>query len=184
MSAYRILLSTYSSTAAQGLPSRALAFSSGGEPGSQFRSSARGTPPGFSCRARAGCRRAGFSRCSARTELPRAGIRDLPEPGIDLLSSALAGGFLVTGPPPAYHIRYWKLPQAGMLEGQASGTTIYPCIKHSLEALLCFAGLNPQRSKKSKDFIFSGLCKSCCCGRFVSSGSFSFAWSQASFLTW
>ena len=104
MSAYRILLSTYSSTAAQGLPSRALAFSSGGEPGSQFRSSARGTPPGFSCRARAGCRRAGFSRCSARTELPRAGIRDLPEPGIDLLSSALAGGFLVTGPPPAYHI--------------------------------------------------------------------------------
>lgn len=99
MSAYRILLSTYSSTAAHGLPSRALAGSSGGEPGSQFRSSARGTPPGFSCRARAGCRRAGFSGCSARTELPRAGIRDLPEPGIDLLSSALAGGFLVTGPP-------------------------------------------------------------------------------------
>ena len=40
-----------------------------------------------------------------------------------------------------------------MLKAQAPGTTIYPWIKHSLEAFLCFAGLNPQHSKKAKDFI-------------------------------
>ena len=52
---------------------------------------------GFSCcRARALDR--GLSTCDARAQLLR-GMWDLPGPELELMSPALAGGFLTTAPP-------------------------------------------------------------------------------------
>ena len=45
-----------------------------------------------------GSRHAGFSSCSTRAQLLR-GMWDLPGPGIEPVSPALAGGFLTTAPP-------------------------------------------------------------------------------------
>ena len=43
-------------------------------------------------------RHTGFSSCDTQAELPR-GMWDLPGPGIESVSVALASGFLTTGPP-------------------------------------------------------------------------------------
>ena len=43
-------------------------------------------------------RHTGFSSCDAQAELPR-GMWALPGPGIKPVSTALASGFLTTGPP-------------------------------------------------------------------------------------
>ena len=43
-------------------------------------------------------RHTGFSSCDAQAELPR-GVWALPGPGIKPVSTALASGFLTTGPP-------------------------------------------------------------------------------------
>ena len=40
----------------------------------------------------------GLSRCGPLAQLP-CGMWDLPRPGIELVSLALQGGFLTTGPP-------------------------------------------------------------------------------------
>ena len=45
-----------------------------------------------------GSRRTGFSSCGARASLLR-GMWDLPGPGLEPVSPALAGGFLTTVPP-------------------------------------------------------------------------------------
>ena len=45
-----------------------------------------------------GSRRTGFSSCGALASLLR-GMWDLPGPGLELMSPALAGGFLTTAPP-------------------------------------------------------------------------------------
>lgn len=177
----RILLSTYSSTTRTVFLLARYSGSMTANRALSFAGSARAHRLASLAEHEQAAGGAGFSGCSARTELPSAGMRDL-EPGSNLLSSALAGGFTksLDHQNCDYHIRYWSFLRPGCWRDRLLGATIYPCIKHSLERL-CFAGLNPQRSKKAKDFIFSGLCKSCCCGQFVSSGSFSFAWSRSQF---
>ena len=45
-----------------------------------------------------GSRHAGFSSCGARAQLLR-GMWDLPRPGLEPVSLALAGGLLTTEPP-------------------------------------------------------------------------------------
>ena len=62
---------------------------------------------GFSCcRARA-LQRAGFSTCGTLATLPCA-LWNLPGPGIEPMSPALAGRFLTTGPPGKSYLRYLK----------------------------------------------------------------------------
>ena len=52
-----------------------------------------------------GFRRVGFSSCGTRAQLLR-GMWDLPGPGIEPMSPALAGGFLTTAPPGKSHPIY------------------------------------------------------------------------------
>ena len=52
---------------------------------------------GFSCGALA-LGHVGFSSCATQVLLTR-NMWDLPRPGIELVSRALQGGFLTTGPP-------------------------------------------------------------------------------------
>ena len=50
----------------------------------------------------------GFSGCSARAQLFR-GRRDLPGPGIKLVSCALAGGLSATGPPGKFLVASFEI---------------------------------------------------------------------------
>ena len=52
----------------------------------------------FSCCGAWALEHAGFSSCGAQTSLP-CGIWDLPGPEMEVVSLALAGGSLTTGPP-------------------------------------------------------------------------------------
>ena len=70
-------------------------FSSGGEQGP--RSGAQASHGGGSSCCRTGSRLTSFSSCSAWAWLPR-GLWNLPQPGTECASPALAGGFLTTGP--------------------------------------------------------------------------------------
>ena len=73
---------------------------------------------GLRCSARAshcsgfsycGARRAGFSSCGARAQ-PLRGMRNLPGPGLKLVSPALAGGFLTTALPGKPWTSFLTLP--------------------------------------------------------------------------
>ena len=55
-----------------------------------------------------GSRHVGFSSCGARALLLR-GLWDIPRPGLEPMSPALAGGFLTTVPPGKPHLDCFKL---------------------------------------------------------------------------
>lgn len=161
---------------AHGLPSRALAGSSDGRARALSFGALRGHTAWLLLQStRAGCRRAGFSGCSARTELPRAGIRDLPEPGIDLLSSALAEGRILshwttrTGQPITFAV--WKLLRPGCWRDRLLEPPFILASNTPWKRACALPVWIHSAARRPRTLFFSGLCKSCCCGRFVSSGS-------------
>ena len=68
-----------------------------------------------------------LSNCGSRAQLLR-GMWDLPRPGLEPVSPALAGGFLTTAPPgksPRFNLKRQKPPSVLLVERKVFGTKIF-----------------------------------------------------------